>query len=908
MLPIRLYPPHEEGPVHVARLAIELAGSADLGSMLVVVPVPGVAPAIRAALAAEGALRGLGTLAAPRIATLELLIGEVELAQPVMPGARRLADLHRLLAGRGWFGGAPGWDTCRAVLALADELSAALPEPPGESEFLRLIEAHYRGRAARVATPEARLVYEVWRAYARPARGAALDPGIARRMRLAAAAGRTGGALIWLCARPHAQLGVAESTFVQACATHAQVTLVAPDGLLPVLEAAWPNPAIQPIALRAGRLAHGDMDWFSRIEVIAAPSLEAEADAAARTVRVWLAQGKRSIALIAQDRVVARRVRALLERADVLVADEAGWKLSTTSAATCAMRWIDVVSGGFHQRDLTDWLRSPFVFAELGRVVRRRALAAIDRAVREHNLLAGLPALRHALVRQGAAGVEAISLLERVEAAARPWGRRSAPLDEWFALLLDSLAQLGAIDALSADAAGELVLGLADDLRGQLTGSATQTLATWREFFAAELEGATFRDSAIDSPVLMTSLMRAQSRRFDAVLLLGAGAAHLEEAGEPVRLMAARLRPQLQLTTPEEQVSEMRDRLGMLIAHSGALAVTWRAGGVEESQPLSHFFVRLDALARAAGRPGLIRPAHGDAAATAAAAGAAAVSTTSRRPAPGAAVLRPEIVSVSAYASLIACPYQFFARHMLGLNQTDEVREEFEKSDYGQWVHAMLNRLHVRFPRFTGLSRDLLLTEFHRLADEVFAAAIEFNFLSTGWKARWAALADSYVDWQIEREAAGWHWQTGELPADVAFALGAETEIRLRGRLDRIDTREASHEVEILDYKTQDIGALRRKVAEPGEDVQLAAYRLLHPVGAAARAAFVAVDGGRIACVAANPAHGPVAERGRLTALFQAIDAGAPLPANAIEGVCAWCEMRGLCRRDHWDLAEPARG
>ena len=73
-------------------------------------------------------------------------------------------------------------------------------------------------------------------------------------------------------------------------------------------------------------------------------------------------------------------------------------------------------------------------------------------------------------------------------------------------------------------------------------------------------------------------------------------------------------------------------------------------------------------------------------------------------------------------------------------------------------------------------------------------------------------------------------------------------------------------------------------------------------------AGVVAVDGGRIACVAANPAHGPVAERGRLTALFQAIDAGAPLPANAIEGVCAWCEMRGLCRRDHWDLAEPARG
>ena len=45
------------------------------------------------------------------------------------------------------------------------------------------------------------------------------------------------------------------------------------------------------------------------------------------------AEGKQEIAVIAQDRVVSRRLRALLERAGVLVADETGWKLSTTRAA-----------------------------------------------------------------------------------------------------------------------------------------------------------------------------------------------------------------------------------------------------------------------------------------------------------------------------------------------------------------------------------------------------------------------------------------------------------------------------------------------------------------------------------------------------------------------------------------------
>ena len=44
-------------------------------------------------------------------------------------------------------------------------------------------------------------------------------------------------------------------------------------------------------------------------------------------------RGLRRIALVAEDRLTARRVRALLERQQVLVADETGWKLTTTRAA-----------------------------------------------------------------------------------------------------------------------------------------------------------------------------------------------------------------------------------------------------------------------------------------------------------------------------------------------------------------------------------------------------------------------------------------------------------------------------------------------------------------------------------------------------------------------------------------------
>ena len=881
---------------HVADRAVGAAPLPDLGAVLVVVPALGMAAGLRQAIAAAADALGFATVVPPRVATLEALIDEAVLAHPVVPRARRLADLQRLLATRGWFGGAPRWEVCRAILGLADELSARLPEPPDENGFMRLIEAHYRGRGARVALPEARLVYEVWRAYARPVKGASLDPGLARRMLLAAAARAQCGPVVWVASRPGAVLAAEEAAFVELLAPNLNVTIVAPRALPEALELAWPARPDEALAARAARLTDAGRALLARVRIIQAPTLEAEARAAAGQVRNWLNQGKRAIALVAADRVVARRVRALLEREGVLLADEAGWKLSTTSAATCVMRWIDAVSGGFHQRDLQDWLRSPFVFADLGRGRRERARAAIEAAIRSNNVQAGLGAVRHALLRADHSEADALVLIDRIETAARPWARRAASLDQWFDLLLETLAALGAAEALAADAAGALVQDLARSLREQLGGAALQPLAVWRELFASELEAASFRDGAIDSPVVMTSLARARLRSFEGVLLLGAGAAHLGSEREPGPLLASRLRAELGLATPEETGAELRDTLGMLIACADDFCATWQSGQADMPQPLSPYLARLDGLARAGGGASLI-----------VAAPAARLdfgqAIAPRVPAPGAPDLRPAAISVSAHASLVACPYQFFARHMLGLNEADEIREEFEKSDYGIWVHDLLNRLHTRFPLFTGMAHDVLVTEFQRIADAVFAPAIEFNFLSLGWKERWVAVAAAYIEWQIERERGGWRWQAGEVAAEASFMPASGNEVRLRGRLDRLDIGRGGA-VEILDYKTQAIGALRNKVALAGEDVQLAAYRLLHPAAGLAQAAFVAVDGDRIGIVPANPDHTPERERRRLVELIGAIDAGAGLPANGIDGTCEWCEMQGLCRRGHWATTE----
>lgn len=65
--------------------------------------------------------------------------------------------------------------------------------------------------------------------------------------------------------------------------------------------------------------------------------LEQEALAAAALVIEALNEGRTPVALVALDRVLVRRVRALLERQAVRLVDETGWTLSTTRAAAWLM-------------------------------------------------------------------------------------------------------------------------------------------------------------------------------------------------------------------------------------------------------------------------------------------------------------------------------------------------------------------------------------------------------------------------------------------------------------------------------------------------------------------------------------------------------------------------------------------
>ena len=892
-------------PLHVAATALlqrERARLPDLSGVVVLLPTLRAAPDFARAL---GRLSGAATLLLPRFTTLAAWSEEVAL-DAIEPDSRREARLYRALRDGKWFSGADLWQVSADLRRLADELTrqnVGLPASLEEFET-RLAKAH-AASANRAFRFEARLVHAMWGALAQ----GVPDGEAAYALRLARLAGQAAGPLY---SAGLDDLAPGERAFFDAYAARQPVHALpvrAASPLRAALQRAWDGG--EPLRERAARqraeAPQSPLD--GRFALFGASSLEEEAQAVDVKVRQWLVAGKSAIAVVVQDRLVARRARALLERASVLVEDETGWTLSTSSASTVVRRWLDALASRFYHQDVLDLVKSPFFLADWDASRRKAAIYRLERLIRRHGLVSHLKRYLDFARRED--GMEdAILLLQRLWDAQAPLASRERlPLGAWLERLRQSLDALGIRQGLENDAAGRQLLNLLQRLGAELAADDTRcTLAEWKSWLGHQLEGATFRDAGIESPVVFTHLGNLPLRAFDAVLIAGADAAHLPGADATLAFFTPAVRAELGLPRREEALARLERELGDVIAATPAVFVTWQARQRGEPNALTPWFERLEVFHRLAYGGGLLDAdmrrliVQAQVEAEGERREAATLHSPSTVLAPSDV---PQTLSVSAYASLIACPYLFFARHALRLAELDEVREDMEKRDYGDLVHAVLQRFHARHARLSGEDADALRAELEALSDAVFADALEASYLSRGWALRWKALIPAYLAWQMAREAAGWCVAECEAKREVPLELAAGRTLTLKGRLDRRDEKcgEAGEKAgAVLDYKTQSPKALKEKLRHPGEDVQLALYALLQGEDVA-EAAFVGLDEAPVQAVALDGAPGEwaAAEKNRLRALFDAILDGAALPANGAEKTCAYCEMHGLCRKEHWD-------
>ncbi|MEZ5631154.1 MAG: PD-(D/E)XK nuclease family protein [Burkholderiaceae bacterium] len=650
------------------------------------------------------------------------------------------------------------------------------------------------------------------------------------------------------------------------------------------------------IDLRVGT-APGEVLWHR------AEGSDDEAGRAAACVLRHIEAGRAPVALVAGDRLLTRRIRALLGP-DVAVRDETGWKLSTTHAAAQLMAALRACAREAGSDAVLDWLKQcP------GAVAWPAAdVALLERSLRRHGLRRWPDAQRlPAMTADDEAAARLAALVAAIDAE-RAALQAPRPVTAWLEALAGLLRASGLWEGLQADLAGQKVLQALDllapaaiELEAPAAAARPLRLPEFTTWVDEVLEAASFVPPHPPTPqVVIAPLHQLLARPFPAVVLPGADADRLPAAPEPPGPFSNAQRAQLGLPTREELGHAQGAALAQAL-HAPRIDVLWRArDGGEDQQPSPmlqlHWLERerrgrfLVALPGEKEEERRLPPLAPDPRVP-----RAVPAAPTPRPAPDGRALAVAQLSASGYEALRACPYRFFALQQLRLQESPEIDVDVDKRDFGTWLHRTLQLFHTGLAESPeadeGARRARLDACADQAARELALPADEF----LPFQALWPELRDGYLKWLAGHEAAGARFEDGEVDRQVR--LGPVT---LRGRLDRID-RLADGRALVLDYKTERQERTKQRIKVGTEDTQLPFYAALLEDDTLA-AAYLNL-GEREPAKAFAQEHVVVLRdelvHGILDDMAQ-IAAGAPLPALGEGQACTWCEARGLCRRDFW--------
>lgn len=622
-----------------------------------------------------------------------------------------------------------------------------------------------------------------------------------------------------------------------------------------------------------------------RFQFHCARDAEDEAQRAAACVLRHVNAGRAPVALVATDRSLTRRVRAMLAASGLRLRDETGWKLSTSRAAAQVMGALRACVWNAASDAVLDWLKNapgfePAAVLALEKELRRQQV----RDWRACDVLASLQV--------GDLG----ELLASVNAQ-RDTLQRPRPLVSWLNALRELLQGCGQWNALRDDVAGEGVLKalhLMDEASSERLQALGQAMGAQRRLDLSEftswvnqvLEGASFTPAyPLDEQVVILPLRQLLARPFAAVVLPGCDEVRLSPSPEPPGDWTPAQREGLGLESRATLEAATRAAWRhALQTPSGD--VLWRQSDEAGETLLPSSLVQalqLTGVAEAGSDPRLIRPV---------------ALQPGLPPLPRGDELPVPRLSASAYDDLRHCPYRFFALRQLGLKEEDELEGELDKRDFGLWLHEVLKRFHEALQ---ALPQDALAARRQMIdvaAGQVTASMRleEGEFLP--FAAAWPQVREGYLQWLTQHEAGGARFAQAEIWREQSLG-----ELTLVGKIDRID-RLPDGTTLVMDYKTEAQGKTRERIKLPLEDTQLAFYAALLPDDQL-RAAYVNVgekDGTKPFEQAEVVHVRDALIEGILHDLGQ-VAQGVVLPALGEGVACDFCAARGLCRKDFWELA-----
>lgn len=616
-----------------------------------------------------------------------------------------------------------------------------------------------------------------------------------------------------------------------------------------------------------------------------------EAQRAAACVVRHIQSGRIPVALPATDRVLTRRIRAMLETQGVAVRDETGWKLSTTRSASRLLALLRACRWDASSDDVLDWLKNAPAWAAepvdlLESFLRR--LALVRWRSLEQREPVDLAALPGALTLSQVQAVHA--LVQRV-ARQRQRLRAARPLAQWVSALVEVMHDCGLWEEMLSDAAGRQLLDVLrlhphslPELAGMALAERRMDLAEFTHWIDQVLEATSFVPQAPPvAEVVILPLSQMLGRPFAALVLTGCDEQTLPGSALPPGEWTARQRQQLGMPSREQLAQAQRSAWdqALTVAHVDLLRRSQdSAGETLLASPLLQRWI-LQGAVLPAQDPQDYRSLE---------------LRQVQRPMPQGDWLPVHRISASAYADLRSCPYRFFAQRQLGLKEIDEIESELDKRDFGLWLHAVLKQFHdqVREQGVSDPAGRRQLIDACAQAVRVSMVLDEAQFLP--FMASWPNLRDGYLRWLEEHQASlQASYNDGERPCQTPVG-----DLTLVGKIDRIDTL-PDGTILLIDYKTESRQTTQNRVAEPLEDTQLPFYAALLPDDTL-RAQYLnlAEREGSKGYEMDDVVQARDALLQGLISDFARLNEGARMAALGEGSVCEYCVARGLCRKDSW--------
>ena len=897
--------------VAAAVLAQHASRLPDLTHVTLLVPATAAVASLRRALLRQA---GRGLLG-PHIQTLASFARARGPAVAQIPSAEcRLILVEALRRFKSLFPGLDPWQLAESLFGLFEELSlnaVALPDDAGA--FTSWLARAYGGGPLAALSREAQIVHVLWRAFLEETAAASPSAAYVRSLRGAFASLRADEAVyavgfdslaegersalgeanagrfeIWLHGRTQGRDGAATAAF---CA-RLGADVDGPETEIPAVFLDYalgtdlsngeePSAALAPPPLR----------------ITVASDPEHEARCVDLAVREALLAGCHDVAVVTEDRRLARRLRALLERADVELLDHAGWALSTSAAAAALNSWLDAIERRFQFRPLLDFLKSGFCEADA------LALQVLERElVFGKGIESGLERYR-----AEAAGHPVLAdLLDRLAQAARlmPAQSRIRPARDWIVGIQRSLEALGLWKRFGEDAAGQCLLEVLQELDSALARRPQS--AEWTDFRALldrALERANFVPPAAAkqrTQVRLLTLEQGALTRCDALVLAGATREQIPGFAPAEPFFNQAVRAELGLSDFGQRHSLALARLRRVLEAAPRIHITYAGEKAGEPAQLCPWIEAIEArasalghslrdatLARRAGTQGveISQPA-------------APAATRRVRPSPPAPVnALPDKLSATTHQALIDCPYRFFAGACLGLRAEEAPDEDPDRSDFGRRVHRILQAFTQQVPglpppfrqQVTAANRPEAQARLQQITAAVLEPDLQGRILAHVWLNEFEGVIPALLDWLEQR-------QTAQVAAEVRYERSFGEHFSLIGNADRVETL-ADGGLVIVDYKT---GRPPSKAdVDAGEAVQLAHYAMLDDRVAAVEYLPLR-DDQKALKIEGSLESLRAAVGSRLHHLLSALEHGAPMPAQGDAGTCSRCDYAGLCRKGDW--------